>query len=150
MTPEYLREQEEREKIEKLAKFYGAEALANEGPVKRLLSDILHLQEMLQEAEEGNVPIYCPECESCGEEGCCSPNNCVAVRCLYKNSNLKSYWECRDENEILWKFLEEAKERPQTPEDAHRVRKEIEAVWDKTLEEHQKQNTDDNSKSANS
>jgi hypothetical protein len=133
----YIKQQERAEQLAALANQYGVAIIS--ATQQRMLSDIMSLQEQLREAEDGNTLIYCPTCSSCGEEGCCSPGNCVAVKCLYENSNLKSYWECRDENEILWKFLQRAKESPQTPEDAQNVQKEIEALWDKTLEEHQKQ-----------
>lgn len=141
-TPKYVKEQEQQIKLEKLAKDYKVENLLEEKGVLRLLNQVEHLQEMLDEAEKGNVPIYCPECSSCGEEGCCSPNACVAVRCLYKERNLKSYWECRDENKILWELLEKGRKSPLTIEDANIAHSAIEAVWAKTLDEHQKQITE--------
>lgn len=36
-------------------------------------------------------PIYCPECGSCGETGCCPPTKCKTVRGLYCDHNLKDY-----------------------------------------------------------
>ena len=34
---------------------------------------------------------YCDDCGSCGEEGCCPPDMCKTVKCMYPDSNLKSY-----------------------------------------------------------
>jgi len=46
-------------------------------------------------------PVYCPTCGSCGETGCCSPDRCNEVICLYGASNLKDYKELLEENEAL-------------------------------------------------
>lgn len=53
---------------------------------------------------------YCPTCGSCGETGCCSPDRCNEVICLYGASNLKDYKELLEENEALTNQLKKAKE----------------------------------------
>lgn len=34
---------------------------------------------------------YCDDCGSCGEEGCCPPDMCKTVKCMYPDNNLKAY-----------------------------------------------------------
>lgn len=86
--------------------FRGNEEILELSPVKKLIARFEDLQKDLQMAQEENAPTYCPTCSSCGEEGCCSPDNCEAVKCLYEQSNLRSYYEAQMENSILWEFLD--------------------------------------------
>lgn len=119
--------------------FRDAEHLMQEKSVNKLMQDYLSLQEDIRLAEEGNVPMYCPECTSCGEAGCCSPDSCKAVRCLYESSNLRSYYEAQLENSILWKLMEMLQgiqeERivagKEIKEWADQAEKEIHDIWSK-------------------
>ena len=77
--------------------------------VQTLLSILNDTTEQLKDAENGNVPIYCPECASCGTEGCCSPDACVAVRCLYPESNQKSYNDAQKECSIYSNLIDSLK-----------------------------------------
>ena len=86
--------------------FKGSEHLLEEKAVQELAMHVLSLREEVKQAEEGNTPMYCPSCSSCGEEGCCSPDNCQAVKCLYEKRNLHSYHQAQMENSILWSLLE--------------------------------------------
>ena len=56
------------------------------------------IYEMIEDSLDG---AYCPTCGSCGETGCCSPDRCNAVICVYGETNLKDYKELLDENEAL-------------------------------------------------
>lgn len=49
--------------------------------------------------------IYCPECGSCGEEGCCPPDNCETVQGLYCEGNLRSYKALEEQWDIMYKAL---------------------------------------------
>lgn len=119
--------------------FRGNEELMELEPVKKLIVRHEDLQEDLRMTEEGNCPIYCPTCTSCGEEGCCSPDNCVAVKCLYENSNRRSYYEAQMENSILWKFLEMIRdsrkngilEKMSLEEWADHTKEQIHEIWRK-------------------
>lgn len=57
--------------------------------------------EIYQIIENYLDPVYCPTCGSCGETGCCSPDRCNEVICLYGETNLKDYKELLEENEEL-------------------------------------------------
>lgn len=79
-----------------------------------LKAEVSNLNRRLDEArqtikdyEEG-LPVYCKTCGSCGESGCCSPSNCVAVQCLYGEHNLVEYKDLLDENERLRTGIEKA------------------------------------------
>lgn len=50
---------------------------------------------------------YCPNCESCGEAGCCSPTNCSFVTCFYGPSNLKAYRDLEREANVMYEKLKE-------------------------------------------
>ena len=52
-------------------------------------------------------PIYCPVCGSCGEAGCCPPDQCTTVQGLYCDSNVKEYRDLLDENAMLREALDE-------------------------------------------
>lgn len=45
--------------------------------------------------------MYCPTCESCGEDGCCNPGACIAVKCTYGADSVRAYKELLEENERL-------------------------------------------------
>lgn len=114
--------------------FKDSEHLMKEPSVIRLMQTVLELQERLKEAEEGNVPMYCPTCTSCGEAGCCSPDACEAVKCLYESSNLRSYYQAQMENNILWDFLESFKliiepELQWLIRDANATEEKIHDIW---------------------
>lgn len=59
--------------------------------------------------------LYCPECGSCGEEGCCPPDICVHLKenllCLYGLYYAKTYKELLDENTSLREEIEGLKRR---------------------------------------
>jgi hypothetical protein len=67
--------------------------------IEQLLHDIDSLNEYIKALENGCTPIYCPTCGSCGETGCCYPDKCQAVRCLYGETNIQDYRELLEENE---------------------------------------------------
>ena len=66
--------------------------------------------EIYQVIEDSLDGAYCPTCGSCGETGCCSPDRCNEVICVYGETNLKEYKELLEENEVLTKQLKKAKE----------------------------------------
>ena len=41
--------------------------------------------------------ILCPKCGSCGEEGCCPPDNCKTVQGYYCEGSLRSYRSLEDQ-----------------------------------------------------
>ena len=45
---------------------------------------------------EDDESPYCEKCGSCGEDGCCPPINCEAVKCKYGEINLKDYKSALD------------------------------------------------------
>lgn len=62
---------------------------------------------MIEDSLDG---AYCPTCGSCGETGCCSPDRCNEVICLYGETNLKDYKELLEENEALRNKVKELSE----------------------------------------
>lgn len=99
--------------------------------VRNLIDKVISLQKEIQEMEEGNVPMYCPTCTSCGESGCCSPDSCIAVKCLYEGTNKKSYEEAQAENSIYWDFVEECEKSGDfnTRTAAKAVKDKIHDLW---------------------
>ena len=59
----------------------------------------------LKDNELFGVPIYCPTCGSCGEEGCCSPDGCEMVPCLYGDKYVKSYEELLEDCDFYLHLL---------------------------------------------
>lgn len=45
----------------------------------------------MQEYLEQEYPGYCPECDACGEEGCCSPLRCKRIKCEYGERYVEDY-----------------------------------------------------------
>lgn len=127
--------------------FKDSEHLMEEIPVQKLMKRVIELQEDVRSAEEGNTPLYCPHCSSCGEEGCCSPDNCAAVKCLYESSNLRSYRQAQMENSILWDFLEMIKlfrkngmlQKMSLEEWAEETEEKINEMWSKEYSQLEKE-----------
>ena len=69
------------------------------------------MYEAIDKAMELIDPLYCPKCGACGEEGCCSPDRCIELPCLYGEHYLKSYKELEAENVILRKRREEMEQK---------------------------------------
>lgn len=64
-----------------------------EGGVQRL-TNVEIVQGLREELEMLRNPVYCPECEACGEEGCCSGAICkknTNNKCLYGETYAKDY-----------------------------------------------------------
>lgn len=64
-----------------------------EGGVQRLTNTEM-VEALRQEVETLRNPAYCPECEACGEEGCCSGAMCkknTNNKCLYGETYAKDY-----------------------------------------------------------
>jgi len=40
---------------------------------------------------KNDIPGYCPSCDSCGEEGCCSPISCAHYHMVKKNDKKCHY-----------------------------------------------------------
>lgn len=99
------RTEEEREAyyIEKLAELVMARRevaalIAERDALKWEVNNLKGLNEMLEEdIKSGMPPTYCPDCSSCGEDGCCNPGNCKAVKCLYGEDAARSYREMGQE-----------------------------------------------------
>jgi hypothetical protein len=49
---------------------------------------------------------YCEKCGSCGEDGCCPPAKCEAVKCKYGESCIEDYERMRKQWGIMFKALE--------------------------------------------
>ena len=64
-------------------------------------------EQALALTEEMGLDMYCTTCGACGEEGCCLPDKCV---CLYREHYDKTYKSLLDENELLYKFMEDISE----------------------------------------
>lgn len=63
-------------------------------------------QQLIDEIEDILNPFYCPKCGACGHEGCCSPDRCEELPCLYGEGYLKTYKELEEENTELRNKLE--------------------------------------------
>jgi len=57
--------------------------------------------------EQDNDSPYCEVCNSCGESGCCSPSNCLAVRCKYGENNIHEYRSMQKELSDYYDVLKE-------------------------------------------
>ena len=55
--------------------------------------------------EEPIDDFICPECGSCGEAGCCPPDNCKTVHGLYCEKNLRSYKALEEQWDIMYRAL---------------------------------------------
>ena len=49
---------------------------------------------------------YCEKCGSCGEDGCCTPAKCEAVKCKYGERCVEDYERMRKQWGIMFKALE--------------------------------------------
>ena len=49
---------------------------------------------------------YCEKCGSCGEDGCCTPAKCEAVKCKYGERCIEDYERMRKQWGIMFKALE--------------------------------------------
>jgi hypothetical protein len=49
---------------------------------------------------------YCEKCGSCGEEGCCTPAKCEAVKCKYGERCVEDYERMSKQWDIMFKTLE--------------------------------------------
>lgn len=64
-----------------------------EGGVQRLTNTEM-VEALRQEVDMLRNPVYCPECEACGENGCCSGAMCkknANNKCLYGDSYALDY-----------------------------------------------------------
>jgi hypothetical protein len=55
---------------------------------------------------EDDESPYCEKCGSCGEDGCCTPAKCEAVKCKYGESCIEDYERMRKQWGIMFKALE--------------------------------------------
>lgn len=72
-----------------------------EVPEKELNEIFNHLHAVISVdvEEELKNPIYCERCGSCGEAGCCDPDNCETVRLFRASERLKA--ELREKEVVL-------------------------------------------------
>lgn len=62
-------------------------------------------ESMPDEVDEAIDDFICPECGSCGEEGCCPPDQCKTVQGLYCEGNLQSYKTMEQQWDIMYEAL---------------------------------------------
>lgn len=87
--------------------------IAKDKEIKRLKD------ELEQEIEISKLPIYCRNCDSCGEEGCCP-----ATMCLYGGDNARAR-----EAEILGLKKRITELTDQNRADAHKAMVALSALW---------------------
>jgi hypothetical protein len=85
---------------------------------------------------------YCEKCGSCGEDGCCPPIMCEAVKCKYGEINLKDYQCFQDQWEVMFNALKNIVSNPdqKSPDSdfyfsdkeyAQNALNEVDKLWDK-------------------
>jgi hypothetical protein len=85
-------------------------------PLMEKINELLHVlhdgkllteeaEKLMWELDDFLYPVYCPTCNSCGEDGCCPPDCCKTVQerltRLYCDGNWASYKELEEENQKL-------------------------------------------------
>jgi hypothetical protein len=91
---------------------------------------------------EDDESPYCEKCGSCGEDGCCPPINCEAVKCKYGEINLKDYKCFQDQWEVMFNALKNIVSNPdqKSPDSdfyfsdkeyAQNALNEVDKLWDK-------------------
>lgn len=48
---------------------------------------------------------YCKKCGACGEDGCCPPTMCKAVKCKYGETYIEDYERMRKQWDIMFNAL---------------------------------------------
>ena len=74
--------------------------------IEELNSDEI-IRSLRMDIEIYKNPAYCPACEACGEEGCCSGANCKKNQCLYGEGYRKEFLYLRDLSNVLYNLAKE-------------------------------------------
>jgi hypothetical protein len=84
------------------------------------------LFEAIEKEIEEESP-YCEHCGACGEDGCCPPTRCEAVKCKYGPGYIEDYKRMQTQWEVMFKGLTKLKEAGN--ETATEVLNELDKSW---------------------